>query len=110
MSKLLFQIITVILLLQVGETEMFCGRKLEVASVLLTRASFLCIRAPFSFSLAASGVPSQDLCVVGWQGMRDRLQNWPASILYSSACGLSTGDQKPCGRSLRLLGEFIAVV
>lgn len=31
-----FHTIPVTLLLQVGETEMFCGRKLEVASVLLT--------------------------------------------------------------------------
>lgn len=79
----------------------------------------LCIghQVSFSFSLAtpvlpASGVPSRDLCVVAWQGMRDRLQSLPASccILYSSACGLSTGDQKPRGTSLRLLREFLAVV
>lgn len=65
-----------------------------------------------STHLPASGVPSGDLCVVGWQGMRHRLQSWPAScwILYSSACDLSTGDQKPRGTGLRLLGEFLTVV
>lgn len=59
--------------------------------------------------LPASGDPNRGLCVVGWQGMRHRLRRWPASycILYSSACGLSTGDQKPQGTGLE---EFLTVV
>lgn len=40
--------------------------------------------------------------------MRGRLQSWPAGccILYSPACGLSTGDQKPRGTGLGLLENF----
>lgn len=114
-----FQIILVILLLQLRKMEIIFDGKMEVVSFLLTYLRFFSLNwAPdilFMFpghpNTASLWCPQEGFAFDGLAG-KDRLHSWPANccILYSSACGLSTWDQRPCSTGLRLFWKFPAVV